>query len=371
MLSPRELRHDLHKHPELSLQEERTTRVIKENIELMLDKYGHSYKIQRPLKTGILLDYCPLDSKEYILLRADIDALPIQEKTGAKFQSINENMHACGHDIHTAILYATLRYVLKNQIQKNLIFLFQPAEEESGGAKKIIDSKILDEYDIKAAYALHINDEYSAGTIACRPNILFASSLELDVEFEGKASHIANADQGRNALTALSHFLHQTEKLIEKSSEKVLLGFGEAHSGTARNIIPETANLKGTLRTLSMDRANDYFKRIKDVLEQIKSKRGVDYTLQKGAQYKEVYNSPYLFNKAKYALIRDFSFIHCDMKMTAEDFGYFSALYPSLMIWLGSRTGDNVAGLHTPYFLPDDDIIETGLEINKRLLGIL
>src|SRR6056297_1464724 len=112
MFSPIELRHDLHQHPELSLEEARTTRVIRKNIQNMFSAYSQNYSIHTPLDTGLLVDYNPVDLGEYTLLRADIDALPIKEKTAAKFKSVNDNMHACGHDVHAAILYGTLEYVL-------------------------------------------------------------------------------------------------------------------------------------------------------------------------------------------------------------------------------------------------------------------
>ena len=370
MLNPRELRHDLHQNPELSLEEFRTTEVIRKNIQNMFATYGKNYSILAPLETGLIIDYNPVDLGEYILLRADIDALPIKEKTAAKFKSKNDNMHACGHDVHTAILYGTLEYILKHDIQQNILFLFQPAEEESGGAKRIINSGILDRYKITRAHALHVNDEYDAGDVAFRPNVLFASSLEIDIEFTGKSTHVANTEQGKNALLALAQVLQSCDELSKNTSEKIILGFGVAHSGTARNIIPGKATLKGTLRTPSMNMAKDYFQSIENILQQVKESSGVDYHIQKGAQYKEVTNAPALYEKAKYALAHKFSFINCEMKMTAEDFGYFSDLYPSLMLWLGTRKHGEPTGLHSPYFLPDDDIIELGIEVYKVLLRL-
>lgn len=368
MLNPKELRHDLHKHPELSLEEFRTTRVLKQNIEELLSEYNTKCRIQRPLKTGLLIDYRKSSSDKYTLLRADIDALPIREKTGAQFQSRNNNMHACGHDVHAAILYGTLEWVVKNQIDQNILFLFQPAEEESGGAKKIIESNLLASFQIEQAFALHVSNEYPVGTVAFRPNYLFSSSLEINIDFQGKSAHIAKADQGKNALLALAEFLHSCDQLVSNSPDKIVLGFGEAHSGTARNIIPDKALLKGTLRTSTMEKGNHYFDKIEKMLADLKNDCGVDYKLTKGSQYKEVYNSPELFAKAKYSLAKEFSFVNCETKMTAEDFGYFSDLYPSLMLWLGTNQGQKRGGLHTPYYLPGDEVIDKGIEVFQSLL---
>jgi len=369
MLSPKQLRHDLHKHPELSLQETRTTGVIKENIEALFSKNNVNFPLLKPLKTGLLVNYNPIHSNSYILLRADIDALPIKEKTGVKFQSINDNMHACGHDIHTAILYGTLIYVIKNEINKNILFLFQPAEEEHGGAKNILKSGVLDENNIKRAFALHLSDDYPQGVIASRPKILFASSLEMDIKYQGRSAHIANPEKGKDALFALTRFLEKSRIYIESRDDPTLLGFGRAYAGKARNIIAEQAILKGTLRTKTMAESKTVLKDLLHILDKISNKLNIDYQLIKGAQYREVYNDPLLFSKARYALSRELSFINCEMKMTAEDFGYFTEKYPSFMFWLGTRK-NNKTGLHTPYFLPDDEVIDMGIDINKILLAI-
>ncbi|HMA62352.1 MAG TPA: amidohydrolase [bacterium] len=369
MLTPRELRHDLHQHPELSLHEHRTTRVIKNNVEELFKKFSCDFSLLQPLETGLIIDYNPVNS-DYILLRADIDALPIKEKSGAKFHSLNDNMHACGHDLHTAILYGVLQYVLKNQIQQNIIFLFQPAEEENGGAQKILDSGVLDKYNISEAFALHVTDEYKHGILASRPRVLFASSLELDIHFSGRSSHIAFPDQGRNALLALTNFLNQVDSIVGEKTNEAVLGFGQAKAGKARNIIARKAQLMGTLRTSTMEKADYYVKRLEDVLCTIQKSTGVDYELQKGAQYREVYNDPILFQKFRYSLPRNFSFIQCSMKMTAEDFGYFTEQYPAVMLWLGTRKGEHQAGLHNPKFCPSDDIIDTGIEVYKTLLNM-
>ena len=369
MLTPRELRHDLHQHPELSLQEHRTTRVLKKNIKSLCKHYNCECSFFQPLETGLIIDYNPVNS-DYILLRADIDALPIKEESGVKFHSLNDNMHACGHDLHTAILYGTLQYVLRNQFQKNIIFLFQPAEEENGGAQKILESGVLGNYNITRAFALHVTDEYKHGTLASRPRVLFASSLELDIHFSGRSSHIAFPEQGRNALLALTNFLNRVDSVLGDEPDEAVLGFGQATAGKARNIIARNAQLMGTLRTSTMERTDYYVKRLEDALSTIQKSTGVDYELQKGAQYREVYNDPLLFQKFRYSLPHNFSFIQCSMKMTAEDFGYFTEQYPAVMLWLGTRKGEHQAGLHNSKFCPSDDIIDTGIEVYKTLLNM-
>ena len=371
MLTPIELRHDLHQHPELALEEFRTTRILKDNISQLINHYNcRECKIHSPLKTGLVVEYSPLPESDYILLRADLDALPLKEKTDWKYQSENDYMHACGHDLHTSILYGTIKSVLQNEYEANLLFLFQPAEEAKSGAKKILAKDFLDEYEIKQAHALHVTDEYLQGNIATCPGIMFSSSTEINIDFKGKAAHIAFPENGSNALNALRLFINKSEKIIETYSQKIIFGIGKVKAGHTRNIVPDEALLQGSLRTKELSTAKSYISKLKKSLREITKQTGVNFNLHIGSQYKEVVNNNRLFGNYSTILSNSFKFIHCDMKFTAEDFGYFSAKYPSLMFWLGtgSESQDNNYGLHNPHFLPDDNIINTGINLYTEII---
>ena len=183
-LTPIELRHKLHQIPELMFKEFQTTSLLLDTINEL-----PSINIHRPLETGLIVEYTVNDG-DYLLFRADIDALPIKEETGISFASTNQNMHACGHDVHSSILYGFLNYVVESKIDKNIIFIFQPAEEGGGGAEKIIASGILKQFNIKSAFALHVTDEYPAGTIASTSGVLFATAYgnKYSIHWE-KCSH--------------------------------------------------------------------------------------------------------------------------------------------------------------------------------------
>ncbi|MDN5346181.1 MAG: N-acetyldiaminopimelate deacetylase [Petrotoga sp.] len=191
ILSPYELRHKIHENPELSLEEYQTTELLERTIKEAATSYNVDINVYRPLKTGLIVEYNGGNQDKYLLFRADIDALNIKEKTNIDFKSQNEYMHACGHDVHIAILYGFFINVIKKKVKKNIIFLFQPAEESKGGAQRIIESKVLDKYNIKGAFALHVNDDFPLGTIASTRGTLFASALEFFVDFEGVSSHLA------------------------------------------------------------------------------------------------------------------------------------------------------------------------------------
>lgn len=355
-LSPVELRHILHKNPELSFSEFSTTKLLTENIR-SLDN-SDRLKIHAPYKTGLLVEY-KVNNGEFILFRADIDALPIKEENEIEFRSNNDFMHACGHDVHTSILYSFLSDVLKKNIKQNILFLFQPAEESGGGAMEFYSTGIFNRFNIGKAFALHVTDEYTEGTIASTSGILFASSLEVDIDFLGISSHIAFPKEGKNAFNALRKFLDQIDKLPKSENEPFIFGAGKISSGEVRNIAPGFARLEGTIRGLSSEKVQDYFDNLKNNLAEIKISTGVDFKLKKGSHYPEVIVDKNLFEKFSNHLAKKYNFIDCGYKMTGEDFGFFSHKFPSFMFWLGTSKGERF-GLHNPKFLPSDSVIEKG-----------
>jgi N-acetyldiaminopimelate deacetylase len=362
LLSPTELRHTLHKFPELMFEEFETTRILIKNIDGM-----NNIKILRPLETGLIAEY-RVNKGNYYLFRADIDALPIKEETGASFSSMNNLMHACGHDIHTSILYGLLKHVVLNKINKNILFLFQPGEEGGGGAERIINSRILNDYKIDKAFALHVTDEYEKGVIASTPGILFASAFEMNIEFFGTSAHVAFPENGKNAFEALMLFLTKIKELVNRPGEKIIFGYGKITSGEVRNIIPAYARIEATLRTLGRKKSEAFFNKIISLLGTIEHESGIKYKITTGSLYTEVEVDKKLYEKCRKALTVKYKFIDCGYKMTGEDFGFITKLYPSFMFWLGTRTNEQY-GLHNPKFLPDDSIIDKGIDIFNIILN--
>src|SRR6056297_1828762 len=206
MMNAIELRHKMHLYPETSLKEFETTKMLEQEIGQFMN-----ITIHRPIETGLIAEY-KVNEGDYLLFRADIDALTIQEKTDWEFASKNGNMHACGHDVHTSILFALIEKVCEKKPNKNLLFFFQPAEEGAGGAQLTMDTGFFESYSIQHAFALHVSDEYDFGTIALNDDVLFASAMELFVDFKGKPTHVATPEKGKNALNALRLFLDAVER---------------------------------------------------------------------------------------------------------------------------------------------------------------
>ncbi len=359
--SPIELRHALHQTPELMFEEFETTRLLFEALSML-----PGLRIHRPLPTGLVVEY-KVNEGNFILFRADIDALPIKEQTGVAFASKNDLMHACGHDVHSSTLYGFVQSVVERQVSQNIIFVFQPGEEGGGGAERVLNSGVLDAYPITKAFALHVTDEYPAGTIASTSGVLFASAVELDVTFHGKASHIAFPERGINAMAALRKFLDRVDDIIDSYEEPVLFGCGKVAAGVVRNIIPAKAKCECTLRTLSVKKLRGITDRFRNELETLKLEMGISYDLHINSPYTEVVVDADLYVSCERALAKSFMVIDCGYKMTAEDFGLFSHRYPAFMFWLGTSLGEQY-GLHTPNFLPDDSMIQKGVDAFSLIL---
>ncbi len=351
-------------NPEIAYQEFETTETIINSVK-SLDGSA-ALKIHTPFKTGVLFEY-KVNDNPWLLFRADIDALPIREANDIEFKSTNDYMHACGHDIHTSILYAFIALILKEKPEQNILFLFQPAEESGGGAMKFYDTGIFKGYNIRNAFALHVTDEYPFGTIASTPGVLFASALEMDIEFIGESSHVAFPYEGRNAFNALRTFLDSVDKLPRNVTEPFIFGVGKIESGFVRNIAPGRARLEGSIRGLKKGLVLDFADSLRKLLEGIKTVTGVNYIITKGAHYPEVVVNGNLYTEMEMVLGQKFRFINCGYKMTGEDFGFFSGKYPSFMFWLGTSEGERF-GLHNPRFLPPDKIIDQGKSILLEIL---
>ncbi|HOT76238.1 MAG TPA: amidohydrolase [Candidatus Wallbacteria bacterium] len=369
-LSAVELRRELHINPEPSFKEFAATSLIEENISKFSS--GLDYiRILKPLPTGLIVEYRAAGREEpFVLVRADMDALKMDEASGCGYKSVNGFMHACGHDVHCAILYGFIRRAAGYEVIKNFLFLFQPAEESGGGAELVLKSGILDKYNISSAYALHVNDEFEEGAVASSDGVLFASARETDIEFYGKASHIAFPELGFNALKAARLFLDAVEEEALRYGGRLIFGVGKLRAGEIRNILPARAEIEGSIRALSTSVSDEFYEKIAVILRGVKKSLKVDFNLKTGSYYPEVSVDSGLFSRARALLDGKVRFIDCGHKLTGEDFGFISKRYPSFMFWLGTGSpGAEPAGLHNPKFFPPESVIEKGVEILTLLLA--
>ncbi len=351
--------------PELAFEEQKTRKLLLSYLEQIPLLKIHRFR----KSTGILVEYSQGEG-EYILFRADMDALPISEQTGCAFSSRHPGkMHACGHDLHMTILLGLIERTVREKSKRNLLFLFQPAEEGKGGAEAILWENLLDDYQIKAAIALHVNGKLPLGTVSAKAGVFFANTQEFDVEFTGKSAHAAFPEQGKNAMLAALDFIRAMNESVTslQKYEKVIINIGTMQAGSVRNVVPDKCLLEGTHRTLSQMTREILNREMISVSQQAAAKYEVIPEVRLLCAYDCVEN-----DTALYEILREsatelkLQFIESDVYMTGEDFGAFCARYHGLLFWLGASSPEN--DLHTPGFLPDEKCIFQGIDIFAKLL---
>lgn len=353
-----ELRHLLHQKPELAFNEYETQKILVNYIEQL------GYEDVRKIGTGIVV-VKKTSQGPYILLRAEMDGLPIVEKTDYAFRSQNDFMHACGHDFHMASVCWAMRRVIESNLRGNYIFVFQPAEESGAGAIQILNYLKKENMEISAAIAMHVTDEYEAGTIASRIGVLFSASCEVDVVFKGIATHAAFHKEGRDAIRSCVDFL---QKVYQTNWANDLVWFGRLEAGSARNIVADRALVQGTIRSKDLKSVENRLIQIKQIAQESCEVSGTTCEVIKGSAYRQVEVEENLYWLLKKIVARkDMKFIESPIKLTAEDFGYFSEYFPTLMYWFGTKK-ERSYGLHSPWFLPSDELIEVAGELFFEIL---
>ena len=374
MYDPVLLRHRLHQIPELAFEEYATKALIKSSITQLLAADGersHSFKLREfDLSCALLLEYHGAkQDMPYQLFRADMDALPLSEDSSCSFASQHpDRMHACGHDVHMAVLLGLIQKVWQQQPRRNLLFLFQPAEEGKGGAQSVLSEGIIQSFNVDSAFALHVASNMPVGTISSKAGIFFGIPQEFDLHFYGKSAHVAFPELGVNALSCALDFMQGITKDVAELSkqERVIFHVGKMQAGQIRNVIADKCSLEGTHRTLSpavRDRLNAM---MEHHARQSAQRYGATAEVQLLGTYDAVVNDAQLLEDLKQACqTLGYTFEAAETVMTGEDFGFFTSLYPGLLFWLGSG---NCYPLHSPKFLPNDACIEVGIELMYQII---
>lgn len=375
-----QIRRDLHQIPEPGFQEFKTQQYLlnyiaglpKERLEVKTWRTGILVKVKGRLSRSSTA-VAGSDARKPRLLgfRADMDALAISEETSYEFRSTHPGyMHACGHDVHMTIGLSVLSHFAQQEVDDDLLFIFQPAEEGPGGALPMLASAEFQAWRPDMIFALHIAPEYPVGTIATCPGILFANTSELFIDLVGKGGHAAFPHTTNDMVIAQAHLATQLQSIISRNIDPLdsgVITIGKIEAGTRQNIIAERARLEGTIRTLSMESMAKIKSRIEALVKGIEvgfeCKAEIDY----GSNYCQVYNDE--------ALTVDFmnwlretgaaNLVECRVQMTGEDFGYFLAEIPGFMFWLGV---DTPYGLHHAKIEPSEDAIGVALNTMTRYL---
>ena len=313
---------------------------------------------------GALCAFFDFGSDHAIGFRADMDALPIPEKPGAEYASVHPGcMHACGHDGHMAVLLELARRLDGKGLKHNILLLFQPAEETTGGARALCDSGVLEEYNVKSVFGLHLWPGLEAGTIFSRKNELMARSCEVTVDIYGKSAHIAKAAEGIAALMAGAEFYTKAMEMERKVPEGIfrLLKFGKFQSGTVRNALSAHTHMEGSLRAFQ----DDVFFSLADGLtaigREMEDKYGCTVKVHFSDGYPAVMNPEELFDR----VAKTVSFMELtEPCMTAEDFSWYQRSVPGMFFFLG--LGDTPA-LHADTFDFEESLLLKGADFFEKL----
>ncbi|MDP6425532.1 MAG: M20 family metallopeptidase, partial [Dehalococcoidia bacterium] len=289
------LRRQLHSIPEIAFNEKRTSSLISKHLlESGVEVIGGIGK------TGVVGIIEGSNSGKTLMIRADIDALPLEEKTELPFSSTNGNMHACGHDGHTAIALMTARAIskLKDTFNGKVVFVFQPAEEIVAGAKEMINEGLLETCQPDRVIGLHIWNEIPVGTIAVNDGSVFASADGFRIKFIGKGGHGALPDRTIDPIVMAAEFISIVQSIVSREispNEMGVLTVGQIHGGTAPNIIPDIVILEGTIRAYS----TKVRKQIISSVERIAT--GISQTMKGDSRFEILYGTPPVVNDSKVA----------------------------------------------------------------------
>jgi len=302
-------RQDLHRIPELGYEVYKT----KAYITGILKQYD--CEITEVCGTGICAYFHAKDPKkeiknETIAFRSDMDGLPVREMTNKPYQSLHEGcMHACGHDGHMAMLLALAGEINQRlqTLSKNVLLIFQPAEETIGGAKDICDTEILKKYSVRKIYGFHLWPMLEKNAVGSRPNEFMAKSSEIDIEINGRSAHIACAEQRIDALAIGCRYVNDLYAMVKNElpeKEYRLLGFGRMTSGTARNVVSASTLLQGTLRCFHPDTFNFIISRMDEIAKSYEKVYSCTISISHTTGFPPVINDPKLFLEAKESLKR-------------------------------------------------------------------
>lgn len=373
-------RRDFHCYPELGYKEERTASIIADR----LNKLGYQVKT-KVAKTGVVgfleggSAPALASNTKTILLRADMDALPVKEATGASYASREDGvMHACGHDGHMAILLGVAKILANNRdrFKGNVKLVFQPAEEGPGGAQAMIEAGILKSPKVDAAFGLHVWNNLPVGTIGLQSGPIMAYADEFELKLKGVGGHGASPHQTVDPIVMAAQVINAFQTIVSRKVDPLETGvvsFGVVKGGDAFNIIPSKVDLAGTVRAYSLEVRDSIRKNMEKIAKGIVSSFGGDYELQYKFGYPATINDDTCTEFVRgiiASVMRTKDAIIPSKSMGAEDMSYFLQKVPGCYFFLGSSNPEKnfTAPHHSPYFDFDEDVLPLGVEIMTRIV---
>ncbi|QSO55390.1 amidohydrolase [Alicyclobacillus curvatus] len=366
-----DFRRDLHRHPELSLQEFETTK----RIAAFLRQHGVE-PLEYPLRTGVLAAIHGKYPGPAIAVRADIDALPIEEETGLAYASIIPGkMHACGHDFHTASVMAALLQTKalaesETSFAGTVLFVFQPAEEAGNGADDIIDSGVFDDYGVSAIIGAHNNPLLETGSIGVRSGGLMGSVDEFRIVIRGVGGHAAIPDRTIDPIVVASGIVSGLQHIVSRRVsplDSVVVTVGMFHAGTANNVISSEAVLEGTVRCLGAHTRGPAEERLRKFVEESARAYGATAEITYEHVLPGVVNDAAITDvvqKAARRVVGVENVVEAEPTLGGEDFALYQRKLPGCFFWVGTgRKEGGSYGWHHPQFVVDEDMMSVAGQV--------
>jgi amidohydrolase len=369
----RSIRHHLHANPELSYQEFNTSVFVQEH----LSRLGIPFSVMAG--TGVIGILQGKPSDRVVALRADMDALPLQEENDVPYAStIKGVMHACGHDVHTTCLLGAAEILneLKDEWEGTIKLIFQPGEEKNpGGASLLIKEGVLENPAPTAIFGLHVHPMLETGRLSFRAGKAMASADEIYVTIKGKGGHAATPHLTTDTILTASQIVVALQQVVSRNNNPFspsVLSICSFQGGFTTNVIPSEVKLMGTFRAMDEKWRFEAHKRITEIVDHIGRSQGAAVDLKIDVGYPTVYNDPALYDVARKVgeeYMGTNNVEESELRMGAEDFGYYSQKIPGCFFRLG--TGNKLrgidSGVHTPTFDIDENAIEIGMGIMAYL----
>lgn len=377
-------RRHLHQNPELSNREFKTAAFIVAHLKNL------GLEVRSPIaKTGVVAILKGGKPGPVVALRADMDALPVTERVKLPFASTVSTdyngqkvgvMHACGHDSHVAILMGTASVLsqIKKDVPGTIVFIFQPAEEgspegEEGGARLMIKEGVLDQPKVEAIFGLHINSATEAGTIKYKSGAIMASTDAFTIKVKGKQTHGGYPWGGVDPIVVSAQIIQGLQTIVSRQSElvkaPVVISVGSIHSGLRFNIIPEEAEMVGTIRTLDTQMRLDVIERIKRTATSIAASAGATAEVEVDNKTLVTYNPPELMKRMLPSLqtaAGTDKALEMQWVTGGEDFSFFGEKVPSLFFYLGGMPKGQDPAKAPPHHTPDFYIDDSGLDVGVK-----
>lgn len=358
-------RWNLHEIPELGNEEFKTSAYL----ESVFTALGIKYEKH----DTAIIGFIDAGSKTSIAFRTDMDGLPVAEQTGLERQSKHQGkMHACGHDGHMAMLLGMAHILGSGSygLNKNIVFICQPAEENPGGAEPLVKTGFLGKYNVEEVFGIHLHPDIQQGYISTVPGPMMAMVSDLNIKIEGISAHGAMPHLGRDALLAAGQMVTQLQQIVSREIDPVssaVVSVGTINGGEARNIICKDIYMEGTIRTFSEETSAYVNNRIQEIAEGVSKSCGVKVTAETDERYPPVINDQ--------RLTEEFFKINPNSlplvpQMISEDFSYYQKERPGLFFFVGTRNEDRgfIHGLHSASFQYEDESLLYGIQAYLRLL---